>query len=328
MKTINESKGLRFRTDTGFYTQDQQYNVPSSQFIGSCGQNEYTMPQPITSSNQNNNNSYSLQHAQPTTSLMNGQRRQNKSINTQNRTYNVRPQPIQLCSSDQSAPVTTVVSRSLNDVSEKASSFPHKDVPQAAPKSILRSVTPRRMIINVHQPASRSITPRRMDTTVPEVTPLRGSPPRNSRSRLRARRDDSNRSMASTNSIAFEKIFADFADEGPLYKSKNANSGASFLSVMSLSINDVMLPVDEAETDSQGQLLDASSEKICTQSIETISATSASTKRVPPKRNGSSDIMNVERGVYEMSVNTISIDDSDVASSDMSFLNVFDDQKY
>ena len=98
---------------------------------------------------------------------------------------------------------------------------------------------------------------------------------------------------------------------------------------MSLSINDVMSPVDEAETDSQGQNLDVSSEKIGTQSMETISTTSTLTKRVPLKRNGSSDIMNLERGVYDMSVNTISIDESDVASSqgDMSFLHVFDDQK-
>jgi hypothetical protein len=78
-----------------------------------------------------------------------------------------------------------------------------------------------------------------------------------------------------------------------------------------------------------GKLLDGSSEKISSQSIETISATSTSTKRVAPKRTGSSDIMNLERGVYEMSVNTISIDDSDVPSQDdMSFLNAFDDQKY
>ena len=320
---VNESTGHGFQNEAGLYPPNQQYSVPSSQFLISNCQNEFTAPQPIVSSNQQT--SYSMQQEQPTTLLMNAQHRQNQSIDTKHRTYNVRPQPIQLCSSDQSAPFTAT----LNDFPGK-SSRQSKEVPQAAPKSILRSITPRRMIINVqHHPTSRSITPRRMDMTVPEVTPVRGSPPRTSRSRLRARREDSSRSVASTNSIAFEKIFADFADEGPSYKGKNANSGASFLSVMSLSINDVMSPVDEAETDSQGQNLDVSSEKIGTQSMETISTTSTLTKRVPLKRNGSSDIMNLERGVYEMSVNTISIDESDVASSqgDMSFLHVFDDQK-
>jgi hypothetical protein len=332
LMTINESNGL---SSTGQYVQNQHYDVPMSQFNGMSGQNEYTMTHPMLQLDQIKSNGDGLQNVQPTTGalLANGPYRQNQSLNANSRTFNVRPQPIQLCRSGQNGvDSTTVLLETTNDVNKKASSLKKsKDVPQpAAPKSILRSVTPRRMIINVQYPTtSRSITPRRMDTTVPELTPVRGSPPRNSRSRLRARRDDSARSMASTNSIAFDKIFAEFAEDGSMsYKSKNANSGASFLSVMSLSVGDVMSPVDETDTDSHGKLVSSTENINCAQSIETITVTSAPIKRVAPKRNGSSDIMSLERGVYEMSVNTISIDESDAASSqdDMSFLNVFEDQ--
>ena len=328
LMTINEANGLG---GMGTFPKNQQYNVVNSQLIGTSAQNEFTIAQPIVSSEQMmKSNGFGMQHVQPTTLLANGQYRQNQSINANNRTRNVRPQPIQLGSSGQAGPATTAASRPINGVHEKASSLKKsKDIPQVAPKSILRSVTPRRMIINVQHPISRSITPRRMDTTVPEVALLRGSPPRTSRSRLRGRREDSTKSMASTNSIAFDTLFAEFADDGTSsYKSKNTNSGASFLSVMSLSIGDVMSPVDEQDTDSQGLLL-ASSENISgVQSIETITVSSVPVKRVPPKRNGSNDIMNLERGVYEMSVNTISIDESEAASSqdDMSFFNVFEDQ--
>ena len=322
--TIDESNGL---SGTRYYSQDQQDSVPNSHFIGMSGQNEYTMAQPILRFDQNITNGYGMQNIQPSTSLANGQYRQNQSINTNNRTYNVRPQPIQLCSSDRFGPVTTEVSKSLNDGIQKNPSVKSKDVPQDAPKSILRSVTPRRMIINVQHPASsRSVTPRRMDTTAPDLTPVRYSSPRNNRSRLRTRRDDSTRSMASTTSIAFDKIFTEFAEDGvSSYKNKNANSGASFLSLMSLSVGEAILSDDEKGTNNQISLITSSENK---QSIEATTVTSASVRRVPPKRNGSSEIMNLERGVYDMSVNTISIDDiSDAASSqdDMSYFNIFED---
>ena len=301
----------------------QQYMVPSKAAIQCTNfptQNEYTMPQLINSSDQNKS---SINGIQPETVSATGPRLLNQSIKAQNRTYNVRPQPIQIGRSDQNDAIGTYTSKSIGDAPEKCSSLSSRAVATAPKtKSCLRSITPRRMIINIQHPNSRSTTPLKMDMPAPRTDPLRyTSPPRNSRSRLRSRRDDSCRSMASTTSISFEKIFTEFAEEcvGTPQKSKNTNSGASFLSVMSLSVGDGMLTVDENDSDSPG----LSAEKVGkAQSV----APKSTKMRAPLQRNGSSDIMDIQKGVLEMSVDTISIDDIDVPSTqgNMSFLKAFE----
>ena len=245
-----------------------------------------------------------------------------------NRTYKVRPEPIMLRPFDKDNRTSSAESKELPPVPpEIVSSRPFQDI--VTNPGDYRAPSPRRMVSNRNTAEFRSITPRRMGTDYFSIA-YNGSPPRASRSRLRGRRDDSMRSIASTKSIGFDKIFGDPIDDSV------ASKNAMCMSGMSLSVGDV-LHSDYLDPNNLGPLFESSvNVSGNSHSIASSNLTGGSSMiRVPPKRLGSSDLMYIERGAYEMSVNTIVDASCDFGDStlmkmtnsndNMSFLHVFDD---
>jgi hypothetical protein len=329
LMTINESQGPG-------QSDQQQFNGQQT-ISGNYQANRGDMQDPIeytlngnTASRFNQPNGAVSNGAQSRILAENGLSRHNQSGNIMNRTYKVRPEPIVLQNPENDNRSGFAEARRLPPMSvppEIVSSRPSQEAGSNPVEH--RPSSPRRMISNRNGADFRSITPRRMGSDYFAIS-YNGSPPRLSRSRLRGRRDDSMRSMASTRSIGFDKIFGEHVDDSI------PNKNSEYMSVMSLSVGDV-LQSDYLDPNNLGPLFE-SSMKISgnSQSLASSNFTGGSSMiRVAPKRIGSSDLMYIEKGAYEMSINTIpdaSVDFGDstlmkmtYSQDDMSFFHDFDE---
>jgi hypothetical protein len=339
LMTINESQGQGYGTSNIFYGSDQQQfnDQQNNQADNEDLQNqiEYNTRDGNTSSN--NQRSFTVSNgAQSRILSENGLCRRNQTGNSMNRTYKVRPEPIVLRNPETENRPNSADANRLSPTSvppEIVSSHPSQETVLSSGEH--RSSSPRRIISNRNGADSRSITPRRTGTDYFPIS-YSGSPPRSSRSRLRGhsrlrgRRDDSLRSMTSTRSIGLDKIFGEQVDDSI------ANKNSDYMSVMSLSVGDI-LQSDYLDPNNLGPLFE-SSVKVSGNSQSLSSSNfygGSSMIRFPPKRLGSSDLMYIEKGAYEMSVNTIpdaSVDFGDSAlmkmtysQDDMSFFHAFDE---
>jgi hypothetical protein len=315
-----KSDGNSFHPGMSYCSNDLPFQVQPSQQSGAFQPNEYTQVEKYDTPTQIENIRNNISTFRST----------NQAINMENRTYKVRPEPIQLAGSSVRV-VKTTDSKNLIGGREKCPSLTTKDVAiNNHPKGILRSVTPRRMIIHVQHQEPHTMTPQKTDVTSPKVTSLIYSASKSRRSRQRGLRADSTRSMTSTaSSIAFDTIFVEVGDNRN--NNTNTGSGASFLSLMSLSIGDVLSSPHKTDPKRRAPFFDSSAKIGTVHSSDTISTPSTvrSVTRVPLKRNGS-DIVYFDKCVYDMSVNTLSVGDSDMdgmtnSHNGRSLIQVFDD---